>query len=124
MPGYVSHNEALKYQRSSQVLLLIEIDSYETAGIIPGKVFEYMAAERPIIAIGPEESDITKILKETNTGTYFNYNDLEILKNHILKCYQDYLTNNLKVFGIGLQYFSRKKLTESLAKIINTRQNL
>ena len=119
MPGYVSHNEALKYQRSSQLLLLIEIDSYETIGIIPGKLFEYMAAERPIIAIGPEESDITKILKETNTGKYFNYNESENIKNYILKSYEDYLNNNLKTFGIGLQYFSRKKLTESLAKIIN-----
>src|SRR5690606_11096766 len=34
--GYLSHDEALQYQKKSQVLLLIEIDAEETQGIIPG----------------------------------------------------------------------------------------
>lgn len=118
--GYVSHTDALLYQRSSQVLLLIEIDSYETQGIIPGKLFEYMSAERPILAIGPEESDIAKILKDTNTGSYFNYDNLEEVKDYILKCYDFYLNKSLKVHGMGLQYYSRKKLTEKLGQIIQS----
>ncbi len=118
--GYVSHTEALKYQRSSQVLLLIEIDSFETIGIIPGKLFEYMAAERPILAIGPKQSDVEKIIKDTNAGKYFNYNNLEEVKQYILDCYQKYQQNNLKVHGIGLQYFSRRKLTEKLAGVIKS----
>jgi len=118
--GYVSHTDALKYQRQSQVLLLIEIDSYDTIGIIPGKLFEYMAAERPILAIGPNDSDIEKILKETNTGKYFNYDDLEEVKSYILDCYFKYKNKDLKVHGIGLQYYSRKKLTEKLANVIKT----
>lgn len=116
--GYVSHTEALKYQRSSQVLLLIEIDSFETIGIIPGKLFEYMAAERPILAIGPKQSDVEKIIKDTNAGKYFNYDNLNEVKQYILECYEKYQQNNLKVHGIGLQYFSRKKLTEKLAGVI------
>lgn len=116
--GYVSHTEALKYQRSSQVLLLIEIDSFETIGIIPGKLFEYMAAERPILAIGPKQSDVEKIIKDTNAGKYFNYDNLQEVKQYILDCYEKYQQSNLKVHGIGLQYFSRKKLTEKLAGVI------
>lgn len=117
--GYVSHTDALKYQRSSQMLLMIEIDSYETQGIIPGKLFEYMAAERPILAIGPVNSDVEKIIKDTNVGNYFNYDDLDRLKDYILDCYQKYQQKNLKVYGMGLQYYSRKKLTEKLADILN-----
>lgn len=116
--GYVSHTEALKYQRSSQMLLLIEIDSYETQGIIPGKLFEYMAAERPVLAIGPRESDVEKIIKDTNVGKYFNYDDLDDVKKYILDCYLQYQQKNLKVYGMGLQYFSRKKLTEKLADVL------
>lgn len=119
--GYVSHNEALKYQRSSQILLLIEVDSIETIGIIPGKLFEYMAAERPILAIGPEGSDLAELIKNTNTGKYFNYTDLEEVKNFILNSYNDYLNKNLRINGIGLQYFSRKKLTEKLAVLLDTK---
>ena len=116
--GYVSHTEALKYQRSSQVLLLIEIDSFETIGIIPGKLFEYMAAERPILAIGPKQSDVEKIIKDTNAGKYFNYDNLQEVKQYLLDCYEKYQQSSLKVHGIGLQYFSRKKLTEKLAGVI------
>lgn len=116
--GYVSHTEALKYQRSSQMLLLIEIDSYETMGIIPGKLFEYMAAERPVLAIGPENSDVSKIITETNTGKYFDYEEYESVKEYILMSYKEYLNKNLKIYGIGLQYFSRKKLTEKLVQIL------
>lgn len=116
--GYVSHTEALKYQRSSQLLLLIEIDSHETTGIIPGKLFEYMAAERPVLAIGPQQSDVEKIIRDTNTGRYFYYDDLEAVKDYILTCYEMYRQKQLKVNGIGLQYYSRKKLTEKLAGLL------
>ena len=56
--GYVSHSEALQMQHDAQVLLLLEIDRPETKAIIPGKLFEYFAAERPIVALGPKGSDI------------------------------------------------------------------
>ena len=114
--GYISHGEAIVHQRTSQVLLLIEIDSEETRCIIPGKLFEYMVSERPIIAIGPKASDFEGILKETNTGQFFNYYEKEKLKETILTHYQLYKQNNLKVYPVGLQYYSRKSLTEKLVK--------
>ncbi len=119
--GYVSHEEALQEQRCSQVLLLIEIDSTETKCIIPGKLFEYMVSERPILAIGPTETDFEKILKATNTGTFFNYREKEALKNQILSYYNLYLDHNLKTFPVGLQQYSRKSLTEKLSKVLNSK---
>ena len=116
--GYLSHNQALIEQRSSQVLLLVEIDSEETVGIIPGKLFEYMAAERPILAIGPEGADFSNIIKETNSGTFFTYDQKDEIKEQIVKLYDFYKQNELKVYAMGLQYYSRKKLTEKLANII------
>lgn len=116
--GYLSHNEALMQQKSSQVLLLVEINSDETIGIIPGKLFEYMAAERPILAIGPEDADFAQIIKETNSGTFFTYEQKDEIKEQILKLYDLYKQNELKVYAMGLQYYSRKKLTEKLANII------
>ncbi|VXB74343.1 Glycosyl transferase family 1 [Flavobacterium sp. 9AF] len=116
--GYISHEEALQEQRCSQVLLLIEIDSEETKCIIPGKLFEYMVSERPIIAIGPQETDFERIIKSTNTGTFFNYQDKEALKNQILNYFNAYLENSLKTFPVGLQQYSRKSLTERLSKFL------
>jgi glycosyltransferase involved in cell wall biosynthesis len=116
--GYISHQEAVKQQRASQVLLLIEINTPETKSIIPGKLFEYMASARPIVAIGPVESDFESIIKQTNTGVFYNYEEKDQLKNQILSYYNLYLENALKVNAIGLEGYSRKKLTEKLARLI------
>ncbi|MEC4048349.1 glycosyltransferase family 4 protein [Flavobacterium sp. SUN046] len=116
--GYLSHIEAIEHQRKSQVLLLIEIDSEETKSIIPGKLFEYMVSERPIIAIGPQDSDFAEIITTTNTGVFFTYSEKERLKKTILAYYEAYLQNNLKVYPVGLQQYSRKNLTERLANVI------
>ncbi len=116
--GYLPHDEAIVAQRSSQVLLLIEIDSEETKCIIPGKLFEYMVSERPIIAIGPEQADFAQIIKETNTGTFFTYGELKALKSQIQLCFEQFQQNNLKVYPVGLQQYSRKALTEKLAKLL------
>jgi len=114
--GYLSHDEAVVHQRTSQVLLLIEIDSEATRCIIPGKLFEYMVSDRPIVAIGPKASDFETILKETNTGSFFTYDEKENLKETIFAHYQLFKQNNLKVYPVGLQYYSRKSLTEKLVK--------
>ena len=117
--GYVSHEEALMHQRSSQVLLLIEIDSDDTKCIIPGKLFEYMVSERPILAIGPKNSDFENIIKQTNTGVFYQYNEKNELKSQILSYFNQYLDKKLKVNAVGLQQYSRKSLTEKLANTIS-----
>ena len=117
--GYVSHQVALEQQRKSQILLLIEIDSKDTQSIIPGKLFEYMVSERPILALGPEGSDFAEIVKETNTGSFFLYHQKEALKAQILAYYQLFLAQNLKVYPVGLQQYARKNLTQQLAQLVS-----
>ncbi len=116
--GYVSHKEALEEQRKSQVLLLIEINSEETKSIIPGKLFEYMVSERPIIALGPEGSDFAEIIQKTNTGVFIKYDEIEKLKASILNYYQQFLEGKLQSHAVGLQEYSRRKLTEKLSELI------
>ena len=118
--GYVSHKEAVSHQRTSQILLLIEINSENTKSILPGKLFEYMVSERPIIAIGPKDSDFAEIIQSTNTGVFFTYDEKEALKTLIASHYNLFLQHNLKVFPVGLQHYSRKNLTQNLAKLITS----
>jgi len=118
--GYISHKEAIEHQKKSQVLLLIEIDSVDTKAIIPGKIFEYLVSDRPILAIGPEGSDFKNIILSTNTGVFFNYSENQKLKELILQYYFLFKEDNLKVYPIGLQQYSRKNLTQQLAQFINT----
>ncbi len=117
--GYVPHKQAIEYQKKSQVLLLIEIDSEETKCIIPGKLFEYMVSSRPILAIGPKESDVQNILRATNTGNYFLYSDHDAIKEAVLDMFQAFRSSELKSNAIGLKQYSRKALTSKLAELIN-----
>jgi glycosyltransferase involved in cell wall biosynthesis len=116
--GYVSHKEAIAHQKKSQVLLLIEINSEDTKSIIPGKLFEYMVSNRPIIAIGPNGSDFSDIITQTNTGVFFDYSEKMKLKSVILDFYNQFLEGKLQSNGVGLQQYSRKNLTKQLAQLI------
>jgi glycosyltransferase involved in cell wall biosynthesis len=116
--GYVSHDEAIVQQKKSQVLLLIEINSEETKSIIPGKLFEYMVSERPIIGIGPKGSDFAEIITDTNTGIFVDYSEKDKLKTVISTYFNQFLEGNLKSHAVGLQKYSRRNLTEKLANLL------
>ena len=106
------------YQRKSQVLLLVEIDSQETIGIIPGKLFEYMAAKRPILGIGPKNWDVESIVEETKTGYIFEHSDDIDLKNVILRWFENYKKGQLNIIADNIEQFSRRELTRKLAEYI------
>ena len=116
--GYVSHAEAVAHQRKSQVLLLIEINSEETKSILPGKLFEYMVSERPILAIGPKDSDFAEIITNTNSGVFFEYSEKAKLKQTIQEYYNQFLVGKLQSHVVGLQQYSRKNLTQQLVALL------
>jgi len=116
--GYVSHSEALRLQHTSQVLFLVEINRAETRAIIPGKLFEYLAAKRPIIALGPKESDIEGIIAETNSGKFFSYWDNDELKDALLQLYKDFKSGDLMVSSEGIEKYSRRELTKQMASLV------
>ena len=116
--GYVSHAEAVAHQRKSQVLLLIEINSEETKSILPGKLFEYMVSERPIVAIGPKDSDFAEIITNTNTGVFFEYSEKAKLKQTIHEYFNQFLEAKLQSHAVGLQQYSRKNLTQQLVELL------
>ena len=116
--GYLSHYKSVEHQNQSQVLLLIEIDSPETKCIIPGKLFEYLAAKRPIIAIGPRGSDIQEIIEKTNAGIFVDYSQKELLRNYILECFNGYKNGKLISTNMNIDQYSRYHLTQKLAKVI------
>lgn len=116
--GYVSHEKALEFQKTSQILLLVEIDSQETIGIIPGKLFEYMAAKRPILGVGPKNWEVADIVNDTKSGCIFEYSDDIALKNVILDWFTQYQKGELFVTSKDIEQYSRRELTRKLAEYI------
>jgi glycosyltransferase involved in cell wall biosynthesis len=66
---YSGHRQALQLQRDSEALLLLipEADGRGRA-VLSGKVFEYLAAERPILAAVPPDGEAARLLRETGAG--------------------------------------------------------
>lgn len=116
--GYISHDEVVQLQPKSQVLLLVEIDAEETKGIIPGKLFEYLNAKRPILAIGPKDWEAAKIIKETNSGIGLVADDEIVLKNVLLEWFKLFQKGALESNSSGIEKYSRKELTNQLANFI------
>jgi glycosyltransferase involved in cell wall biosynthesis len=118
--GYVSHSEAIQLQQNSGVLLLVEIDSKDTKSIIPGKLFEYLAAGRPILALGPKGSDIAGIINKTKSGEFYNYSQADALKSHILELYSDFKRGALTISSEGIEKYSRRELTKRMSEVIKS----
>ena len=116
--GYVNHSMAIEIQRSASVLLLIEIDAEETRGIIPGKLFEYLASKRPILAIGPEAWDVERIITGTGAGEVYSYGNISEIKARISEHFQKYIAGELRCNSHDIAKYHRKNLTAKLANLI------
>ncbi len=118
--GYVAHKEAIVYQKKAQVLLLLIPNVIKSEGILTGKLFEYLTAKRPILALGPEQGDLSEVLKITNSGVVVNFDNPKKLKMEIAALYNAYKKGNLKVASKNIEQFHRKELTHKLATIIKS----
>ena len=119
--GYVSHQESLNAINKANVLLLTNFDNVASKGIIPGKLFEYMATGNPILAIGPKDADVERILNKTKAGEYFNHQEVENIKTMILNIYNQWLANPNVKFDTNeneVKQFNRKNLTKQLVTAI------
>jgi glycosyltransferase involved in cell wall biosynthesis len=111
--GYVDHPKSIEYLLRSDLLLLVIPKVKNNKGILTGKFFEYLASKKPVLAIGPTDGDLAKIIQETKCGQMFDYSDSEGMRRFILES----LDRPVSVNDIAIEY-SRKKLTGKLATLL------
>jgi glycosyltransferase involved in cell wall biosynthesis len=116
---YVPHQEVAVYQKKTQVLLLIVNDIEHAEMIVPGKLFEYLHANNPIIAIAPTQGDVAKIIEETHTGKTIEYGDKDMLKQTLVNYYDAYKLGFLSVKDTNTAQFHRKMLTKKMATLVH-----
>ena len=116
--GYVPHADVLKYQAQSQLLLLLEIDSVETKGIIPGKLFEYFNAKRPILAIGPKDWEAGHMVQQHHAGDYVLHGNTQTIKKLLLESFQQFQEGKLNCNSTGIEQYHRRELTKKLTKLL------
>lgn len=116
---YVMHDKVVEFQQKSQVLLLIVNNVPSAKAIITGKIFEYLMAKRPILAIAPINGDLADIIEETNSGMVIDFNDKIGLKTAILNLYLKFKQGNLTVESKNIAQFHRKELTKKVSELIH-----
>lgn len=116
--GYLSHGKAVEEMQNSEMLLITNFPNESSKGIIPGKIFEYLASGKQILSFGPDKADVSKILDETNAGKHFSYHDSEAMKKFILEKFNLWKSGNLLENTQNIEQFSRKSITKQLTEIL------
>jgi glycosyltransferase involved in cell wall biosynthesis len=116
--GYQDHDQVARYQQSAQVLLLTVNEVPSAKGIVTGKIFEYMQAGRPVLAIGPTDGDLAEIIEKTRSGVILDFSDEEGMEKVIQGFYQQYKTRSLVVNSRNIEGYSRRNLTGELCEIL------
>ncbi|WP_460614422.1 glycosyltransferase family 4 protein [Hymenobacter seoulensis] len=116
---FVPHDESVGYLLRSTVLLMAIPDVANNLGILPGKVFEYLAARKPILCVGPAGSDADVLLRECGAGQALPYADYAAMLVRLESLVgQWHFSPNLDLAGNAHERYSRRALTEQLAKLI------
>jgi len=117
--GFIPREKVLERQRESQILLLLLWDNKKEEGFCPGKVYEYLGARRPILAIGGNNHIVKDILETTNAGKYAWNSDT--LRNILLEYYQEFIdSGKLKCNSNDqIENYSYKLLTKKYSDILD-----
>ena len=116
--GYVDHPKSIEYLLRSDLLLLVIPKVKNNRGILTGKFFEYLASQKPVLAIGPVVGDLAKIINETNCGRIFDYNDPE----GMLRFIHDKLDPvQVSSKTEKASQYSRKELTRKIAELLEAK---
>jgi glycosyltransferase involved in cell wall biosynthesis len=114
----VPYEESLSLQQNADLLLLLLWNDDREKGVYTGKLFEYIGAKRPILAIGKEDGVVSDLLKSRNLGIICNDSSelceyLETVINE--KIEKGYIQN---FSNVSNDDFSRLELTKVLEKYL------
>ncbi len=120
--GYLAHKDVIQLIMDTEVLFSINVDAPQNDLVIPGKIFEYIATGRPIIAMTPPQGALAEILKSAGMGIVIGYDDIEGVKQALLVYYKQWKNGKLEVPNeciIKAKRWERKNLTRKLAEVFN-----
>lgn len=117
--GTVARDQALKLIARSHVLLLLLNKADNAHGRIPGKFFEYLRARKPILCLGPENSDVAHIIKETKSGFATTYDDVSGIASYLKKLFSNYLENKSNKPQGDITPYSVENQTQKVSEFLN-----
>ncbi|MBM4162443.1 MAG: glycosyltransferase family 4 protein [Ignavibacteria bacterium] len=117
---YLPHSESVKELLRADALLLVVDEAAGSEGIVPGKVFEYIGARRPIIALAPEGA-VAELMRETRSGYVAANQDIPAIKAVFIECYQNFLYDRSqgRQDAEAVKQYDRREITRQLATLLD-----
>ena len=112
---YLPHDQIIPLLKSASLLYLPINHTPNAKSIQTGKLFEYLAAGRPILGTGPVDGDAAEILRECKAGEMIGFADKEGVKGVLTRWAQMNKNGNLQVNSTGTDRFSRRNLAAAYA---------
>ena len=121
---YVPRRRSLELQRESDALLLLIPEAGGRGrGVLSGKVFEYLAAERPILALVPPDGAAAKLIAETETGVVADPEDADGIRDALVAMHERWRTGRLDGTPLAPEWrekLSRGTRVEQLAELLRS----
>ena len=117
---FMPHSEAIKNLCNSQVLLLPINNTPNAGGVLPGKLYEYLGAQRPIICITEGNTDSARIMHESGAASICGYNDVPLMEIIVFDLLAAFQAGNNTVPKNNIEKFSRKNLCGQFCDLLNS----
>lgn len=118
--GYLSHSQSVELMQRSRVLLLLVNNAPNAKGILTGKIFEYLAAKRPIFAVGPTEGDVEKLLSATQAGILADFSSYSDIENKLTWLWSEHAKGFPFYKNVDPSTYSRRNLTGRLVELLDS----
>jgi glycosyltransferase involved in cell wall biosynthesis len=119
--GIVPRETALERQRESQLLLLLKWNDIRQKGVYTAKVFQYLAARRPILAVGGFPDVVDGLLNKTGAGV--SGQTKEDIRSFLLQAYREYRLTGAVSYGgdeAEVNRYSHREIAKQFASILDS----
>ena len=116
--GYCDHAAAVREQRSASVLLLPLRNDPLYRMILPGKLFEYLAARRPVLGIGQSDGAMARVLQDTQAGVTADWENPACMRQFLEAAWKQHLSGGVPATTGPVERYERRALTHELAQLL------
>lgn len=117
--GYVTQSEAFRWMEETDYLLLTMADPTATTG----KIYEYIATQKPILAFSPLDGEVASTLNETKAGWCLDPNDVNSIRDRLFEIATNASGATLQRDEAAIRGYNRIGLAEKFANIISRRDS-
>ena len=119
--GYRDHTVAVREQMGSTMLILPLRKEPEYRATLPGKLFEYLGSQRPVLGIGQTDGAMARILADTGAGETFEWDDEAGIRAYVLKRWEKFLAgDDDSVPDNNIEQYSRKATARKMAALLES----